>query len=74
LQLVSIPIAWLAALPVADDLPESDGVMSSLASQQTILLLVAVVAGATTALVCYGLHRLSRRSAARAATRPVAAM
>jgi hypothetical protein len=74
LQLVSIPIAWLAALPVADDLPASDGVMSSLASQQTILLLVAVVAGTTSALVCYGWHRLSRRSAARAATQPAAAM
>lgn len=61
LQLVSVPISWLAALPVADDLPP--GIFSRFWPQQLILLLTAFGVGIAAAIVYYVVHRVTRRGA-----------
>jgi hypothetical protein len=71
LQLVSLPIAWLAALPVADDLPHN--ALARFGPQQAILLLVAAVSGIATALTYYTVRRVNRRSGSPSVARPAAA-
>jgi hypothetical protein len=72
LRLVSVPIAWLAALPVARDLPP--GIFSQFWPQQSILLLTALGAGLATAVVYHVVHRVSVRRAPAEAPRPAAAL
>jgi hypothetical protein len=68
LQLASLPIAWLAALPVSSDLPQ--GALSQFGPQQAILLLVATASGVATAVTYYAVRRVSRRSSAAPVPHP----
>lgn len=60
LQIVSAPIAFLAALPVAQHLDAGIHPLRTLAWQQGVSILVALGVGAVTAIVMYAIRRLSR--------------
>jgi hypothetical protein len=66
LQVVSAPIAFLAALPVAHNLDDEGHPLRALARQQAVSILVAAVAGALTAITLYAIRRVRHRSVAAA--------
>jgi hypothetical protein len=62
LQIVSAPIAFLAALPVAQNLDAGIHPLRALASQQGVSILVSLGVGMLTGTVLYVARRIGRRS------------
>ena len=63
LQIVSAPIAFLAALPVAQNLDAGIHPLRALAWQQGVSILVAAGVGALTAVILYAIRRMGSRRA-----------
>lgn len=70
LQVVAAPIAFLAALPVADNLDAGEHPLRALAYQQGVSIAAAAGAGAMTAIVFYAVRRAKRRRPASAGPVP----